>query len=434
MHRLRPTLYALTLTGLLLTLTVTVTTAQDDAPGIVQLLYPVDTAVTLNAPEFQWQEVPAADFYEVRILGALDDGRLLLGEERYAAQFEAICIEGICQVTSPAAITVPVNYWQVRAGVRDADSAPWADEAGLSPWSAEASFTLAEGAQSVFSTGVPRPDSIGPNGSTEKVEFDLDPNFRWTHQPGASGYTLALFYREGGTLYPLKVEEYELNNALRGRGIDCSIADSCIADPIVPLTKDVDYTWAVRTEFEETPGPWSELLRFEMIAAAAFRFEFAEYADLELTIASPPRRAPVPGDVIPLVIDIENIGPQSAQALEVAVTVPEGLAYFWDTSAAREYDPDDGIWEIEVLPQHDDDQLTLYVEAVTQGEYTISAEIIDYARPLLDMDGEAADGAGDDYGEIDIQVVRAPVSPNDYPFGFNPDLLTLPEDEEQPAP
>lgn len=413
-------------------LTGTITAQSDDAQaGEVTLLYPVNVAVNTNAPELQWLQVPDADYYEVRLIGSLqDDTPLLLAEERYAAQFEAVCLEGVCQVTSPAAITVPEVAWQVRAGVRSDNSAPWADASGVGPWSQETPFMLAEGARSIFSDGVPQPMAIGPRDSTEKLELELDPNFRWTHQPEATGYTLVLFYREEDQLYPLKTEVYELNSSLRNSGIDCSVADSCIAEPILPLTKDVDYTWGVRAEFGDVPGPWSELLRFEMIPAAAFRFEFAEYADIELTLESPPRRAPVPGDVIPLIVDIENIGPQRAETVEVALEIPDGLIYFWDTSALREYDPDDGVWLLEVLPQHTTDQLTLYVEAIEAGEYTIEAEVMSYDAPVVDPDGEAGDGLGDDADEVRFEVVRAPVAPNNYPFGFNPDLLNLGEGEE----
>ncbi len=393
--------------------------------GRVTLVYPVDTAVSTNAPELQWQAVPGAEFYELRLFGELPDGRLLLAEERYRAQLEAICLEGVCQVTSPAAITVPVVFWQVRAVVGDADAVRWADADGSGPWSTEGSFTLAEGARSVFSTGVPRPDAIGPSGETEKLAFELDPNFRWTHQQDASGYTLALWYREGDQLYPLKTEVYQLNASIRDTGLDCGVANACIVDPILPLTKDVDYSWAVRAEFGEEPGPWSELLRFEMIEAAAFRFEFVEYADLELALQSPSRRTPVPGDVIPLIIDIENIGPQQARSLEVSLGIPEGLAYFWDTSAARKYDPDEGIWIIDVLSQHSTEQLTVYLEAVEPGSYDIEAEIIAYDDPLLDPDSEAGDGSGDDIDSVSLEVVRAPVGPNVYPFGLNPNLLDL---------
>ena len=151
-------------------------------------------------------------------------------------------------------------------------------------------------------------------------------------------------------------------------------------------------------------------------AEVTFSEEILVCADITITktVDDPTPRV---GERITFYVTVNNNGPNDFEGLRVSENIPSGFELIDFETTLGTYDPNTGLWLIDLLPAEEMAQLSVMVEVLGSGNYTNIATIIS-SQPLDDDSNNSA--------EITVEpqclTVYNEFSPND--DGFN-DRFTI---------
>jgi hypothetical protein len=192
-------------------------------PGSTTLLSPVGIAGT-NTPTYTWSDVSGSTWYYVWVDGPA--GNVI---KQWYTSTQANCNGTICSITPTTVLSNGAYSWKVQT---------W-NTAGLGPWSATISFTVAPPGQATL---------VSPSGSFGTTS----PTYTWNDVSGSTWYYIWVDGTSGNVIK----QWYTSADA------HCD-GNTCWVKPNTTLTSG-SYTWRIQTWNKAGVGPWSTNMTFSI--------------------------------------------------------------------------------------------------------------------------------------------------------------------------